>query len=173
MIPTGATDACVTAIAEQVRDNLPVGRLVYPEFSNEHWNSAISVDIMNCYAMASLFSTGSSGVRMNNSGDFYALRLKQIHDLFIAAFNAADINGNTNRGDSIVCIFCGQATSASLVDAYMNYAAQPGAPSWRMDAIEVAPYLDVPLDSTFCTAAAATYSNYPGRRSTRRQHRCR
>ena len=52
MIPTGATDACVTAIAEQVRDNLPVGRLVYPEFANEHWNNSISVDIINCYAMA-------------------------------------------------------------------------------------------------------------------------
>ena len=122
MIPTAATDACVTAIAEQIRDNLPVGRLVYPEFANEHWNSAISVDIINCYAMASLFSTGLSGVRVNNSSDFYALRLKQIHDLFIAAFNAEDINGNTDRGDSIVCIFCGQATSAALIDGYIQFA---------------------------------------------------
>ena len=122
MIPTGATDACVTAIAEQVRDNLPVGRLVYPEFANEHWNNAISVDIINCYALASLFSTGTAGVAVNNASGFYALRLKQIHDLFIAAFNAEDVNGNTNRGDSIVCIFCGQATSAGLINAYIQFA---------------------------------------------------
>ncbi len=165
MIPTGATDACVTAIAEQVRDNLPVGRLVYPEFANEHWNNAISVDIINCYALASLFSTGTAGVAVNNASGFYALRLKQIHDLFIAAFNAEDVNGNTNRGDSIVCIFCGQAT-AGLINAYIQFAntsaaLTPSVPV-RIDAIEVAPYLDAPQDTTFATAAAASYSNYPG-----------
>ena len=45
----------------------------------------------------------------------------------------------------------------------------------RIDAIKVVPDLDVPLDSTFCTAAAATYSNYPGSANTtdRGRRRCR
>ena len=67
-----------------------------------------------------------------------------------------------------MCIFCGQATNAGLINAYIAFAnvsaaLTPPVPI-RIDAVEVAPYLDVPNDSTFSAAAAATYSNYPGSR---------
>ena len=37
-VPYAATDACIAAIAQRIRDNFPMGRRVYVEYCNEIWS---------------------------------------------------------------------------------------------------------------------------------------
>ena len=51
-LPVSGTDACFADIARRVRDNLPVGRQVIVEYSNENWNYSTSE--VSTFAMGAL-----------------------------------------------------------------------------------------------------------------------
>jgi len=164
-IPTFATAACVAVIAQRIRDTLPVGRLVYPETINEHWNYG-SPDFQNEFAMSTLLSAGTANIRSANPHDFYTWLASRNHEIFVSVFNARDINGNTNRGNSIVRVFGGQgvdnAWAGGVVEFANLYNATSPAVPIQIDAIMTAVYLDIPSDLPIVAAAASTYSNYPG-----------
>jgi hypothetical protein len=164
-IPPMATDATITQIATTIRDNLPLYRRVLPEYTDEHWNSFYPH--ANCMQMfASLCSVGTSGIRPFKGDDFFTWRQAQIHNIFVSVFNSVDINGNTNRGGSIVRAFGSQDSGAGVTAniagfANLYNATSPAIPI-QVDAILRAPYDDINVDAPIVNAAASTYSNYPG-----------
>jgi hypothetical protein len=166
LLPMFATSACITAICERIRDTLAVGRKFYVQTANEYWNSIGGVlgTWQEMWTMSGLMG-GSAGITAGNTSQVYAWISGRNHTLATAAFNAMDVNGITGRGNMIVRVFGGQAGNSQEVNAQVAFlnaynVANPLAP-YQMDAIAVAPYLNVPTDSTIATAAAATYSNYP------------
>jgi hypothetical protein len=168
-VPDFATDACTAAMAQRIRDSLDVGRDVYIETHNEHWNSGgYFVQYMAAFQMANLCSGFASiiGSTGNANNDFYTYDSAHKQQIFINVFNQEDINGNTNRGDSIVGVFGAQATASSSATAMVAYAnrfnaTSPATPV-QIDAIMAAPYYNIPTDLPIAQVAAMTYSNYQG-----------
>lgn len=167
LIPVAATDACANTLFATIRDILPVGRNLYIEFVNEHWNNQQQGSFQFCYSMASLLATGNANVRANNRDDFYTYQAAHYHQLAINVWNQPDINGNVNRGGSIKRIFAGQggvSSVASNIVAFANlYNANlpPGASPIGIDYLMGANYIDIVNDVGVIAMAASTYSNYP------------
>lgn len=168
-MPYCATDACITNIAQQIRDILPVGRKVYPEIYNEHWNFAASnPGFYQCYTFSGLYSTGSVSITSGQPDQFFAYRQSHVHSIFYTVFNQADINGITNRGDSIVRMFGGQSGNPNVLHNIALYAntfntAFPSSPTpLKIDAGLMAPYGNIPDTLASRSVAASTYSSYLG-----------
>lgn len=160
-VPTFGTDACYTQIAQTLLAGLPAGRKLYLQYVNEHWNS-YSADFNNMYIMASLLSTGTAGVRIQNSADFYTWGASHAHSVFFSIFNAA------GRGADLVRIFGGQWQNTTIASAIIGFAnlyngssPAPAVPI-RIDGMMIAPYMGIANDTMISAAAASTYSNYPG-----------
>ena len=165
-IPAMATDACVAQIAATIRDNLPLGRLVLPELTDEHWNT-VYPHTNSMFLMANLCTAGIGQIGSYNSSGYFALRQSQVHDVFVTVFNAADVNGNTNRGNTIVRAFGGAWGSAGTVAGNMinfanAYNATAPANPVRIDTVMLAPYWNMQPDAPITAAAASTYSTFPG-----------
>jgi hypothetical protein len=158
----GITDAAATVLFERVRDAIDVGRKVYIEWIDEHWNNA-SLDFYPNFTM-STFANGASGIVAGDVNAMYCWRTGTLNNLAIAAFNAMDIHGNTNRGGSIVCMMGGQQGNPFSFPPMITYlntwnAANPGN-QFRVDLFLAAGYWDMPVDSAMAAAAAATFSNF-------------
>ena len=154
--PFPATDACVAAIAQKVRDNFPPGRNVFVEFTVENWN--FTPQQLYTLGSGALGAWGSGGAA--NYTASYAIRAAQHHQTFIAVFNQTDIHGNTNRGGEIVRCFGSQLGNAgvtgTIITAVNTYnAGSPAAPI-QIDRILVAPYVDMPSSSWPNPSVAAT-----------------
>ena len=162
-IPTAATDQAVQAIARRCRDNFPPGRKVYVEYGNEHWNTAGYCSLY-CYMMGQLRAWSNASPAL--SGDQpYTQRSAQCHQLFVETFNQPDVNGNVNRGSEIVRLFGSQMTVSGITSAIVTYANSVNAVtpnSILIDAVAVAPYIDMNSDTTSPTAAATVSANGGG-----------
>ncbi len=97
-IPMGITKTCCASIARELRDTIPPGRFIFPQFSNEVWN-------LTFQAGSFIKAMGSLGVWSN--GQYVdrltalVLRQAQHHQTFIDVFNETDIWGNSGRGNEI------------------------------------------------------------------------
>ena len=154
-MPPWATDACANTIFATLAANLPANTPVYIEFVNEHWNSAGGGggNFQNMFSMAGICA-GSASIRANRADDFYTYQAAHYHQLA------------ANAGLNVVRIFGGQAGVSTVTTNMIGFAnlyngTSPANPI-RMDAYMSAPYVDVPDDSTFATAAASVFSFYPG-----------
>ena len=132
VIPQLVTDACITQIATAVRDNLPVGRQCIFEYTDEHWNLSIN-ESDSFFILSNLCSTGTVGITSYSPDAMYAYRQAQIHQIAVNVFNETDINGNTNRGGSIVWAYGSQWTNAGVTTNIVNFlntynTANPGSP---------------------------------------------
>lgn len=165
LLPCMMTDACVTQIATTIRDILPVGRRVLPEYTDEHWNWVYPW-ANNHYVFASLSAGAVPGIQSYSGDSFFALRQSQVHQIFIDVFNERDINGNVNRGGSIVRAFGSglsqSGTTQAMIQFANTYNASNPANPVLMDCIMVAPYLDIDTDVILASAAASVYSHLPG-----------
>ena len=149
-VPPAATDACVAAWAQRVRDNFPAGRKVYVENGNEHFNTARPAPFY--YAAGDeLGLWGTAGLGYDQA---YALRTAQMHQIFYNVFQQRDINGVSNRGSEIVRLFGSWFVSPTTTQ---NVMSQVNASGLGADAFHVAAYIDVPAPST-SPATAATVS---------------
>jgi len=159
-IPAATSDACAAKIFALIRDGLPKGRKTYVEYSNENWNYGSTATYCNVMSVLGAWGTYGAGAGINS----FAIRGAQHHRNAIAVFNQTDINGNTNRGNEVVCCHGSQFPNSSItlgvVEAVNAYnAAYPSAP-FRIDRILVAPYLDVPGDAWVVSAAASLASGH-------------
>ena len=148
-IPNAASNTCIELIAASIRDNFPMGRKVWVEFHNEHWNSS---GLVPCY-MANMGQLGAWSSSTLTPDQAYAERARQIHDIFVEVFNQTDVNGNSNRGGEIVRLF-GAWYIGSFVNVIGNMVSYANTQGIKMDAVCVADYIDITSDSTSPTAAA-------------------
>lgn len=77
-IPHLASDDYVTKLANYLKTNLPQGRTIYIEYSNEVWNTFFA---QGQYATAQATALG-----LANYHKFYAMRSLQIFNIFKTAF---------------------------------------------------------------------------------------
>ncbi len=112
-VPVAATDACVAAIAQRVRDNTQPGRRVYVEYSNEVWSNVAQNHFVR--------GLSTLGFLRNDEMGSYALRASQIHNNFISVFNQVDVNGNSNRGGEIVRLFGSQWDYLAITQSLINH----------------------------------------------------
>lgn len=147
-VPFTASDLAVASIAQRIRDNFPRGRKVYVEFSNENWNFTQSAIYM--YGTGAIGAYGTIASLGIYGLDAYVVRSGQVHDIFVTVFNEADIHGNLDRGIEIQRVigsfFAGPSTTTAIVGACNAYSVQ-------MDCLAVAPYIDVPSETTSPTTA--------------------
>ena len=151
-IPTMATDATITQIATTIFSILPVGRQVYPEYQDEHWNSAYTQASIN-WPLGTLCSLGSVQISGWSADGYYAFRQYQIHNIFESVRSGAVVRAFGSA-------FAGTAyTEVTWANAYN--ATSPSIPV-KMDAVTVSLYPDeTQADIPLVCAAASTYSNYP------------
>jgi Bacterial Ig-like domain len=146
-VPECATNTCARIIAATIRDNFPMGRKVWVEFHNEHFNTA---GFMPAFMgnMGQLGAWSSSSLTQDQA---YTERARQIHNIFVSVFNETDINGNSNRGGEIVRVFGSWFVIPEVTTAMISYANAQGI---QVDAVCVANYYDIFSDSTSPTVAA-------------------
>lgn len=96
-IPHQASDSCIKAFAEYVRDNLDSNLKVYVEWSNEVWNPIAQ---QFTYAAAQGLAVGISDG--SGSLEYYVYRSGQMYDIWRTAFGA----GASTR---LVCVFSWQS----------------------------------------------------------------
>jgi hypothetical protein len=163
-IPMGATDDCCAAIARRIRDNLPKGRKVYVEYSNENWNLSGLPSNFFTHAMGVI---GAWCAPDNGAPQAYCARAAQHHKTFINIFNQADINGNTNRGSEIVRMFSGQFSyPGGTQQPIISYANANGIPIDVMAVADYRDYIDQGSPNPSATyAGAACASSWPTSRS--------
>lgn len=123
-VPHAASDSLVYKIATWVRDSMPAGRRVYPEYTNEPWNTQFANHIMLDSFSRWLYPPSTNG------WEFYVLRATQVWTIFRQVFGAraGEIFGliNIQKGD-------GAGAAARL-----EFAHSLGVPA---DVVAIAPYL--------------------------------
>ncbi len=141
-VPYAATDLTGAAIASAYLDNFPAGRKVYVEFSDEDWNYSTSGSFM--FALANLGVIGSD---LGSAPQGYVVRASQHHDAFYSVFNAA------GRGAEIKRIIGADFADPGYTGELIGIANANGI---KVDCVAVAPYTDIPSETsdptTACTA---------------------
>ncbi len=154
-IPIALTDAASAAMAVKYRDNFPRGRKVFVEFGLEQWNFPNNWIYVQGTGSLGLWGTVAKTGRMAGS----AIRTGQHHQIWIAIFNQPDINGNTNRGNEIVCCYGSQYTNSSITDSMVTalntYNSGSPPAQFRMDRLMIAPYQSIPASTSFVQAFAS------------------
>lgn len=152
-MPAFATDAFITAAAVAIRDNMPVGSKTYPQLDNEQFVSNTGQYYL--WRTVSAFSGITAGSRNIKANYAHTQRTYEMDVIFTNVFNAMDAHGNTNRGGEIVYMQQSWWASPSTTQDYIAYANTHGL---RIDAISIAPYLDILTDQSITNAAASVAS---------------
>lgn len=126
-LPARATDATVYAATKAVRDNLPAGRKVLFELSNENWNWTFS-NATSMYVLASV-------CRLASHKEAYIMRSQSAFEVAKRCF------AEVGRENEIVHVICWQTQSEILSDC-----RRLGV---QADALAVAPYLYPPSTADF------------------------
>ena len=162
LIPTLVTDATVTQIATTIRDNLPVGRRVMPEYMGEHWNDFYSSTyVARCFSnlardrresrkasLTTIIPTGRP--RFTRFSSTYSMRWTStatpigVARSFVAS--ASGLRAEARRS--------WRTPTPITLDIPVNPIG--------IDAVLVARYPDNDDDITIASVAASTYSNYAG-----------
>ncbi len=162
-VPPAATDATVKAIAQKTLAGTQAGRKTYVEYYNEPWNM-LKPGIGFFNALGSLGYWGGNpttdGDNLKLSPAAYALRASQIHAIFTQVYAAA------GRSNEIVrvygCQFTGAQWKSDVVAFANSYNATSPATPIQIDAIAVAPYMNVPMDQRADPTIAATVNPTAG-----------
>ena len=150
-MPMPITDAGAAAWMARIRDHFPPGRKVYVEYTNEHFNTVFQ-GWLYCTAMGQL---GVWGPTATNNPDYaYAERASQLHQVAVDTFNATDADGRSGRGGEIVRLFGSFFVSPSVTSNMVTWVNSQGG-RVKMDAVCVAPYIDIASDSRSPIAAAS------------------
>lgn len=136
-VPHAATDACVTAMAEETAAALPAGKVVYVEYSNECWNS-LQDFTQRWYvaAMANVQGLISAGASMQTQTvRYYCKRMSEVRTLWRTAFTNAGLDPNR-----IKMVLGGWW---ALTDRTSEMAAYCASQGYTFEALAVAPYTSV------------------------------
>jgi hypothetical protein len=120
-VPHPADDAFVRNLARLAHNQIPTGRKLYVEYTNEAWNT--------------LFAAGTwldQNVAGANRSARYGTRAKQIFDIFTQVFGESTVRGTP--GQRLVRVLSGQAVNDSVLRNALSTAAS------SVDAIAIAPY---------------------------------
>ena len=152
-VPLPATDACVTQIANSVLSYLAPGHRCYVEINNEPWNTGSPQDQSFNYAIANV---SGGAVAANSTTAGMVLRASQVHKIFAGVFGAAGRASDIRRVFSSQPVVGGANGIISTVNTWN--AANPSNPI-QIDAIMIAPYLNMINDSWPDPTAQATVSS--------------
>jgi len=121
-VPHAADNDCVTAIAQECLANLPVGRQIRVEYSNEVWNFGFR---------QWEYARGEGALLGLRAQEYYADRSRQVHDIFVSVFSAA------GRDSDVIRVFAGQHMNVDRTNSILNRCLNQGHP---VDEFAVAPY---------------------------------
>lgn len=124
-IPALLVDSTVAVLAQKYKNVLPIGRKLYVEYCNEHWNLFSQYNYLNI--ASDLIGNGV------NVHAFYVKRSNEIHNIFKAVF----ASGTVDRSNEVIRVFAGQFASGGN-NSMFNYLNGSSIP---MDAFAIAPYI--------------------------------
>lgn len=145
------TDASVTSVANYIRDNLDSNLKCIVEFSNEHWNFAVGYNQSRyCYGRGQFDATiVAATTNVYYRGNYwYAQRATEVHDLFVASWNAGGRSLST-----LVRILGSQFGNSQITTNILFWAVNTLGKT--IDGIAFAPY----WDNNIVTADAAIFTN--------------
>lgn len=127
-VPDLFTDAGVIELIDGILSTLPVGRKLYVEYSNEHWNTGINFPISwRCQALARVQGKGATRI--------YVERAKQIHDIAVTRATAVGRAADLRR------VMATQWANSGVTGQITTACTAIGA---TFDVLAVAPYIDHP-----------------------------
>jgi|GEM_PF-5919878 len=118
-VPHALNDSGITSMADFVAARVPSGRLVYLEYSNEHWNNLFSI---NTQWLPNASYAGS------NIYQKYGSRAKFIFDTFKQRFDAV------GKGSQLRRTLAGQAVNPWILEQALSMASS------STDVLAIAPY---------------------------------
>lgn len=142
-----ASDDYVTKLATYLKTNLPQGRTIYVEYSNEVWNTFFA---QGQYATAQATALG-----LANYHKFYAMRSLQIFNIFTSVF------GGNSRLRFVISY---QSVSKWVADQILSYSVTTNGVTTNLKdlpnlIVAGAPYYDCNnIGSAANTAIVATQS---------------
>ncbi|MGO9915335.1 MAG: LamG-like jellyroll fold domain-containing protein, partial [Isosphaeraceae bacterium] len=152
-VPVIATDATAEYIANIWLSYLPPGRLCYVEVGNEPWNGSFWQGEFFNGLLCNMAGAPFAGLGQFSST---VLRAMQVANNFRTVWGAKGRAGSIRSWCNMQAV--GVSDTQTLVSTLNTYnAANPGAP-FQLDAIAVAPYIDVVTDQQPSPAAQATVS---------------
>jgi hypothetical protein len=145
-VPHLATDDYVTQLANYLNTNIPQGRTIYVEYSNEVWNTA--------FAQGQYATAQATLLNLPNYHKFYASRSMQIFTIFSSVFG--------NNSPRLKFVISYQAVSQWVANQILTYSTlvnnvQTSLSSFPNLVVAAAPYYDCNgIGSTVNTAIVAT-----------------
>lgn len=145
-VPHLATDDYVTKFANYLFTNIPQGRLIYVEYSNEVWNTF--------FAQGKYAEAKAAELNLANYHKFYALRSLQIFNIFSSVFG--------NNSPRLKFVISYQAVSKWVADQILTFSTTINGTTVTLSSlpnlvIAAAPYYDCNnIGSAANTAIVAT-----------------
>jgi hypothetical protein len=124
-------DDGVYVIAQKILANLPAGRTVFLEYTNEPWHIFFGFNNYYLAEMAGLILGGGMGW-----SDYYQYRAVQQFNIVYGAFNAA------GRGNEVKLIL-----NTQMGDNAQHYLTAAQTNGWPLGAIAHAPYINMPVSA--------------------------
>jgi hypothetical protein len=144
-VPHLATDDYVTQMASFLRDNTPLKRTIYVEYSNEVWNTA--------FEQGKYASVQATLLNLGSHHRFYARRSLQVFNIFTSVF------GGNSRLKFVIAY---QAVNRWVADQIMTYSTTINGTTVSLSSypntiIAAGPYYDCnSIGDTASTAQVAT-----------------